>query len=120
MNEPIVTDMEKEFETILEELKYTFKAKNSDYGNAVDITYLMFGDTAQLVRLWDKLLRITQLILSGKANVQTESVEDTLADLANYAIIALAQRRVYVDNAYEDLGKIFSVFITNAVHKKNN
>lgn len=83
------------YEQLLDELKVLTKAKNSDYGGAVDITYLMFGNVSQLIRLWDKLLRLTRLYLKESAEVKDETVIDTLADLANYALLALAQRKTY-------------------------
>lgn len=109
----------EEFSKITEELETLFKAKNSDYGSAVDITYLMFGETAQLVRLWDKLLRITQITLSGSSLVKEESLNDTLRDLANYSMIALAQRRVFgnVDKT-QALGRAVESFITDAEAKR--
>lgn len=108
--------MGEEFESLVYKMLDTFQAKNSDYGGAVDITYLMLGDKALLVRLWDKLLRITQLTLSGKSLVKDESVRDNLLDLATYANIGLAQKNVY-EGTTEELGRVFKEFIELAYKK---
>lgn len=99
------------YEDVSLELADTFRRKNSDYGSAVDITFLMLGEKAQLVRLWDKLLRLTRLTLADSQEVESESKEDTLSDLANYAIIALAQRRLYKEDKDTQLGKVFKEFV---------
>lgn len=113
-------NMDENFKAVITTLTDTFKAKNADYGSAVDITYLMFGEVAQLVRLWDKLLRITQLHLSQSSQVKEESVRDTLTDLANYSIIALAQHRTY-GNAPDPqlLGEAMSDFASVALLRRD-
>jgi hypothetical protein len=43
-----------------------------------------------LMRMTDKFARITNILKKGKADVMDETVEDTLADLCNYAAILRA------------------------------
>jgi len=127
MNIPCLTPLEPEavkpptdlrilFKELVQDMTDTFIKKNTDYGNSVDITYLMFGESAQLIRLWDKLLRITQISLAQESAVKSESVEDTLQDLAVYAIIAIAQRIIYKDTKgdLESIGNAFGKFIALA------
>ena len=66
--------------------------------------------------MWDKLLRITQISLAQESAVKSESVEDTLQDLAVYAIIAIAQRIIYKDTKgdLESIGNAFGKFIALA------
>lgn len=53
-----------------------------------------FGDFGAVVRMADKFARLRQLYVDGMGgDVRDESVEDTLMDIANYAIIILAWRR---------------------------
>lgn len=53
-----------------------------------------FGDYGVLVRMSDKYARLRNLYVNGAGgDVRDESVEDTLMDIANYAIIMLAWRR---------------------------
>lgn len=72
-------------------------AKNSDYAptdDALSNFYMVENlglTTAEnwiLVRLSDKLSRIANLLKNeSKTSVKDESIEDTLIDMANYAII---------------------------------
>lgn len=109
---------------VLEGLSELYDAKNADYGGSSDITYLMFGEVAQLIRLWDKLLRMTQLHLSGVSSVKTESFDDTLQDLVNYGVLAMAQRNMYSSSSTtgistpEFLGDAFQEFLAQAISKK--
>lgn len=74
-------------------LKELYRTKNSDYGDS----YAKVRDilpNSILVRLHDKLGRVTQLMLNKEAGqeVKDESIEDTLRDLANYALMELTER----------------------------
>ena len=55
-------------------------------------TYTKYGFTSYLVRLEDKLNR-ARIISQGEAKVSDEKLEDTLLDLANYAILAVMELR---------------------------
>ena len=46
-----------------------------------------------LVRMHDKMARLENLTGKSQANPNYESIEDTLMDLANYAIIGLMVQR---------------------------
>jgi hypothetical protein len=53
-----------------------------------------FGDFGVLVRMADKMARLRNLYVNGAGgDVRDESVEDSLMDVANYAMIMLAWRR---------------------------
>lgn len=69
------------------------KSKNDAYGSSVDSTYKEYGLTAYLVRMDDKLNRLKTLTKDETINPNDEKIEDTLKDLAGYAILALAQTR---------------------------
>ena len=69
----------------------TYAAKNHDYGDSFAKTRELIPN-AILVRLHDKLNRVTSLLLKGEQKVCDESVEDTLLDLANYALMELTER----------------------------
>ncbi len=71
----------------LNEIHYTYKKKNRDYGDSFSKSFEKWGPTAALVRMEDKFLRATKLLLSGSQEVKDESVLDTLKDLANYSIM---------------------------------
>ena len=77
---------------ICDRIKKLYEDKNHDYGDSVNDTFKKFGIDAFLVRMYDKLNRVYSLTRTqAEAKVQDEKIEDTLLDLANYAIIALVE-----------------------------
>lgn len=81
--------MEDKISKACGELSSLLKEKNRKYGNSFEKTADEFGNSCIVIRLFDKLNRIKTLLLSGEEdNMQGESVEDTLTDLAGYAILA--------------------------------
>lgn len=76
------------FESILKKMLSTYKAKNKDYGNSFDKTLNEFGLLASVIRMSDKMERIKTLI-NTEAAVKDEKIEDTILDLANYAVLTL-------------------------------
>ena len=70
-----------------------YRTKNQDYGDSYTKVRDIIPESI-LVRLHDKLGRITQLMLNQKEGqkVKDESVTDTLRDLANYALLELVER----------------------------
>lgn len=78
---------------ICERLTTTYKKKNSDYGNSFTKTRKIVPN-AILIRLYDKLHRLNSLLISGNKEVDDESIEDTLADMANYCIMELIEREI--------------------------
>lgn len=69
----------------------TYERKNADYGDSFVKTRAIVPN-AILVRLHDKLNRVTNLMLKNDQKVADESIEDTLLDLANYALMELTER----------------------------
>ena len=72
-------------------LNTTYAAKNHDYGDSFAKTRVVVPN-AILVRLHDKLNRLTTLMTGENAMVKDESIDDTLLDLANYALMELVER----------------------------
>lgn len=79
------------FEKICGQMADTYEKKNHDYGNSFAELREQFPN-AVLVRLFDKYMRLKTLMNGEQAQVD-ESIEDTLIDLANYAIMELVERR---------------------------
>lgn len=77
-----------EFRDITNSLTKIYQAKNQDYGNSFEKSLYKFGLVASIIRLSDKMNRIESLSQT-KAKVESESIEDTLLDLANYAIMTV-------------------------------
>jgi len=79
----------RSFESICCELIALHEHKNKDYGGAFDKSMSKFGVVSLLIRLNDKFERLESLFKNGKAEVTDESFEDTLRDIACYAIMGL-------------------------------
>lgn len=88
----------EEFRKIIETMYQLHLQKNADYSPH---NVLATGFLGLVTRVWDKTARLMNLtgfdIGSGKylgpKTATNESLEDTLLDLANYAIIGLILRR---------------------------
>lgn len=79
-----------------ENLSETLVAKNADYGNSFEKSYEKHGLVSAVIRLEDKLNRLESL-LENEAQVN-ESIDDTLLDIAGYAILTLIARGGNHDN----------------------
>ena len=79
-------------DVILDELRSIMLKKQEDYG-PLNISHAPGGAMNGLrVRMHDKLARLNNLSNRGDTP-NFESIEDTLIDLANYAIIGLLVQR---------------------------
>lgn len=98
MNETnaLYTPYEQKYMDVINKLKETFLKKNHDYGSSVKKNYDKFeaygkneGLKYVFGRIAEKHDRLENLIYGAHTNqVTDESVEDTLLDMANYAILA--------------------------------
>jgi hypothetical protein len=86
---------------LLDAIAAIHAAKNQDYAEGSD-PLLNFGAvkrlgvdafTGILIRIEDKISRIESFARRGHFMVGDESLEDTLMDLANYALLAIVVRR---------------------------
>ena len=81
-------------ESILNEIRQLYNRKNADYGNSFDKTLDEFGLVASATRMSDKFNRFKSLIKNqNPVQVQDEKIEDTLIDLASYAIMTIKWMR---------------------------
>jgi hypothetical protein len=70
------------------ELTDIFERKNKDYGNSFEESLEKHGLIAAVVRMEDKMLRLTNLSKNESEQlVSDESLIDTLKDLSNYALM---------------------------------
>lgn len=77
---------------LCEELNAIYTKKNHDYGDSFHVTYLEEGMAMARIRLSDKLNRFKTLTRNkDTAQVDDESVRDTLMDLANYALMTVLE-----------------------------
>lgn len=81
------------FRKICEELTENYERKNRDYGDSFSKTFEKFGLVSPLTRLNDKVNRLNSLVYK-ETEVKDEKVNDTLKDLASYAIMTLVNRKL--------------------------
>jgi len=62
-----------------------FLKKNKDYGDA----FAKYGPVGVIVRIGDKIQRLSSVTKNGVHLVNNESLRDTLIDLHNYAAMAV-------------------------------
>lgn len=77
-------------ERLCAKLNEIYEIKNEAYGESFTKTYKEYGPVMLLIRLDDKLNRAKQLLLNNK-NENNESINDTLLDLANYALMGVME-----------------------------
>lgn len=76
------------------ELTAIYSIKNRKYRDSYHRTYTEYGNPVICLRLEDKFLRLKALVLHGEEGTSDESIEDTLLDMANYAIMARMELRL--------------------------
>ncbi len=79
------------FEKITENMLSIYNRKNKDYGDAFSESFREFGPTSAVIRIGDKYRRFKNLILKQYDPEVEESIEDTLIDMANYAIMTVIE-----------------------------
>lgn len=69
--------------------KALMKAKNGDYASDEDplANFRRHGLLGMAVRLDDKMARLNNFVKRGVLNVVDESLDDTLCDIINYAVL---------------------------------
>ena len=87
---PTKADMHKEICLDLNEL---YRKKNADYGDSFGKTFAEEGFAMVRIRLMDKFERFKTLSKGNQQQVNDESIEDTLLDLANYAMMTVVEMR---------------------------
>ena len=78
------------FRAVTAMMAETYARKNHDYGNAYTELRREFPDTV-LIYMTAKLKRLKTLMQGEPAQVN-ESIEDTLLDIANYAVMEIVER----------------------------
>ena len=78
-------DRLKQLKTIQNEAAQLFDKKNKDYGDA----FANYGPVGVIVRMGDKINRLSSVTNQGINLVKTESIRDTLIDLHNYSAMAI-------------------------------
>ena len=74
-----------QFKTVQKEGLELFEKKNRDYGDA----FANYGPVGVIVRMGDKIQRLSSVSKNGINLVNNESLRDTLIDLHNYSAMAI-------------------------------
>lgn len=82
----LIENIESEAELLVD----TLKRKNKDYGNSFSELFDEIGMTYAYVHMAEKLHRIKSLMDSDSSPAVNESIEDSVRDLAGYALLTLA------------------------------
>jgi hypothetical protein len=86
--------LQEDYDDILDELRDIMARKNHDYSASGGDNISALGVKGVFVRMWDKIHRLRNIVWEDRdAQVLNETLDDTLVDIANYAIIALLVRR---------------------------
>ena len=72
---------------LTDKLNATLKNKNHDYGDSYSKSVDEYGNVVMVIRISDKLSRLNQLLKDDDRKVSDESIDDTLLDLAGYALL---------------------------------
>jgi len=87
---------QKDYYKLLKEMhkkeeEITYK-KNGDYSPQSDAlsNFRKYGEVQLLSRMYEKFLRLENIINTGKINVSEESFSDTICDLSNYCHLLAA------------------------------
>lgn len=81
-----------DFRSISEELTNLYERKNKDYGNAFGETLAKAGIGYAVGTLLVKANRFATIVQNPKS-INFEGMEDTLMDIANYAIMTLVEMK---------------------------
>lgn len=80
------------FDEILQKMAEVHRRKNADYGSSYNLAPALLGipvHVGLLVRMTDKLARACRLAQGQIPQMEGEALQDTLLDLANYAVLAI-------------------------------
>lgn len=76
---------------ICQALSDLYNKKNTDYDDAFHKSFEEFGLPMAYIRIGDKLNRVKGFMRECSPLVKDETLEDTLMDLANYAIMTIIE-----------------------------
>ena len=92
IEDELCTDEVVQFANEAKQCVELYSKKNHDYGNSFDKGMDNIGVAYGVGRIYDKMNRLVTLT-KEKAQVKDESIDDTLRDLACYAIMMLTYRK---------------------------
>lgn len=82
---------ENKYVEVLNTMYETYTRKNNDYGDSFSRTYKELGILSAVGQISHKYHRVVTLAKGVEGKVKEESLQDSLLDLANYAIMTLVE-----------------------------
>lgn len=111
-------NMEK-FEAITKEMVKLYETKNKNYGDSFDKSLDEDGLLVSKIRLGDKFSRFVSLLKNNSTGTKDESIEDTLIDMANYAVMTIKWMRDRKDNTSQTISKLSDLYSENNSNNTN-
>lgn len=84
-------DIQKRIQEETDDLAALLIRKNTDYGSSFSKRFQKYGLLSAVIRLEDKFERLENLANGNEALVKDEKLEDTISDIAGYAILTLIE-----------------------------
>lgn len=84
-------DKLKAHENLCTEIHKLYVNKNHDYGDSFGKTYANLGIISAATRISDKYNRFIELAKGNEPLISTETIRDTLIDMANYALMTIIE-----------------------------
>lgn len=111
MTEP--TTFDEAVERVFEECADLLKKKHHDYGPGNVLAFkdkgMEYVEFALVTRMSDKIARLVNLTIQamkGDVKLLFETIEDTLLDLVNYAVIFIMVRRGWFELPFKEESKV--------------
>ena len=79
---------------IVDKLHDVYERKNHDYGGSFTELFEKYGMVSPMIKITDKFKRLESLCNKEEDSKIKESINDTLIDLANYAIMTVIERSI--------------------------
>ena len=92
-----MTDKTTIHEQLCNDIHELYVKKNNDYGDSFAKLRQDYPESI-CIRLQDKMNRLKSLMVDKNQQKVDESIDDTLMDIANYAIMELTERRYEKDH----------------------
>ena len=96
-----MTDKTTIHEQLCNDIHELYVKKNNDYGDSFAKLRQDYPESI-CIRLQDKMNRLKSLMVDkNQQKVDEESIDDTLMDIANYAIMELTERKYEEDTEFD-------------------
>lgn len=116
-------DRVEQYKKVTDEMVELYAEKNKNYGDSFHKSMDEDGLLVSKIRLGDKFNRFKNLITRESFGTKDESLEDTLLDLASYAIMTVLWLRDFREGTISTSSnepEYNTLLLTNCGNTKNN